>query len=102
MGKDDLEGRMEMYAPLLSPELRLTCIRYHTSSSRRRGKLHGGQGISVHQLAVRYASRLVCTSHHDINLSIYTPFRWAIPVCMIFTWLWMRTKFHWTQYLVGF
>jgi len=24
---------------------------------------------------------------------------WAIPVCMIFTWVWMRTKFHWTQYL---
>lgn len=24
---------------------------------------------------------------------------WAIPVCMIFTWLWLRTKFHWTQYL---
>jgi len=24
---------------------------------------------------------------------------WAIPVCMIFTWVWMRSKFHWTQYL---
>lgn len=41
-------------------------------------------------------------SNHGINPSIDAPFRWAIPVCMIFTWVWMRTKFHWTQYLVGF
>jgi hypothetical protein len=102
MGQDDLEGRMEMYAPLLNPEQQLTCSRYHTGSNRCRRKLYGGQGISIHQLAVRYASRLVSTSHHDINSSIDVPCRWAIPVCMIFTWVWMRTKFHWTQYLVGF
>ena len=73
MGKDDSEGRMEMYAPLLNPGLRLICPRYHTSCGRRRGKLYGGQGISVHQLTVRYASRLVCTNHHVINPSIDTP-----------------------------
>jgi solute carrier family 35 protein F1/2 len=24
---------------------------------------------------------------------------WAIPVCMLFTWIYLRTKFHWSQYL---
>jgi len=24
---------------------------------------------------------------------------WAIPVCIIFSWLYMRTKYHWTQLL---
>ncbi|KAJ7281798.1 DUF914-domain-containing protein [Mycena rebaudengoi] len=24
---------------------------------------------------------------------------WAIPVCMAFSWLYMRPKYHWTQYL---
>ncbi|KAJ3487821.1 hypothetical protein NLJ89_g11677 [Agrocybe chaxingu] len=25
---------------------------------------------------------------------------WAIPVCLFFSWLYMRTKYHWTQILV--
>ncbi|KAL0064400.1 hypothetical protein AAF712_008700 [Marasmius tenuissimus] len=24
---------------------------------------------------------------------------WAIPACIFFSWLWMRTKYHWTQLL---
>ncbi|KAL0580468.1 hypothetical protein V5O48_001538 [Marasmius crinis-equi] len=24
---------------------------------------------------------------------------WAIPACIFFTWLWMRTRYHWTQLL---
>ncbi|ESK96458.1 duf914 domain membrane protein [Moniliophthora roreri MCA 2997] len=24
---------------------------------------------------------------------------WAIPVCLFFSWVYMRTKYHWTQYL---
>lgn len=24
---------------------------------------------------------------------------WAIPICMLFTWIYLRTKFHWSQYL---
>ena len=25
--------------------------------------------------------------------------RWAIPVCLFFSWVYMRTKYHWTQLL---
>ncbi len=25
---------------------------------------------------------------------------WAIPVCLLFSWLYMRPKYHWTQILV--
>ena len=25
---------------------------------------------------------------------------WAIPVCLLFSWLYMRPKYHWTQLLV--
>ena len=28
--------------------------------------------------------------------------RWAIPMCLFTSWLYMRTKYHWTQVLVGF
>ena len=28
--------------------------------------------------------------------------RWAIPVCMFFLWVYLRTRFHWTQILVRF
>ena len=102
MGQDDFEGWMEMYTALLSTESRLTCRRYHTGCNRCRGELYGRQGIPRHQPTVRYASGRVSRSYHSIDLSIDAPRRWAIPVCMIFTWIWMRTKFHWTQYLVGF
>ena len=29
------------------------------------------------------------------------PYRWAIPVCLFFSWVYMRTKYHWTQLLVS-
>jgi len=102
MVQDGCEGRMEMYAPLRSTVPQLTCRRHHTGRSRCRGELYGRQGISTHQLAIRYASGRVSTSHHGIDLRIDASRRWAIPVCMIFSWVWMRTRFHWTQYLVGF
>lgn len=25
---------------------------------------------------------------------------WAIPVCLLFSWIYMRPKYHWTQILV--
>ena len=25
---------------------------------------------------------------------------WAIPVCILFSWIYMRPKYHWTQLLV--
>ena len=28
-------------------------------------------------------------------------YRWAIPVCLFLSWVYMRTKYHWTQLLVS-
>lgn len=25
--------------------------------------------------------------------------RWAIPICLFFSWVYMRTRYHWTQLL---
>jgi solute carrier family 35 protein F1/2 len=35
----------------------------------------------------------------DLHLTILLS--WAIPVCMLFSYLYMRPKYHWTQLLVG-
>lgn len=43
---------------------------------------------------------LVVKAYQNTNLlSCMLLDSWAIPVCMFFTWLYLRTKFHWSQYL---
>ena len=32
-----------------------------------------------------------------IPLNVYL--RWAIPVCLLFSWIYLRPKYHWTQIL---
>jgi hypothetical protein len=41
-----------------------------------------------------YSAVHVYTASHRVCLS------WAIPVCLFFCWVYMRTKYHWTQVLV--
>ncbi|KAG8866910.1 hypothetical protein FRC20_007190 [Serendipita sp. 405] len=43
---------------------------------------------------------LVVKAYQNTNLlSAMLLDTWAIPVCMFFTWVYFRTKFHWSQYL---
>jgi solute carrier family 35 protein F1/2 len=39
------------------------------------------------------------SEHMICSCSLF--FRWAIPICLFFSWLYMRTKYHWTQILVS-
>lgn len=41
-----------------------------------------------------YSTAHMYTASHRVCLS------WAIPVCLFFCWVYMRTKYHWTQVLV--
>ena len=68
MGQDDFEGRMEMYTPILNLEPQLTCRRHHIGCSRCRRELYGGQVISIHEFAVRYAPGYVSTSDNAHQL----------------------------------
>jgi len=36
---------------------------------------------------------------HLTEYRIFDFARWAIPVCLFFSWVYMRTKYHWTQLL---
>ena len=49
------------------------------------------------------ASVLALQSLHKSSTD-FTGFisRWAIPVCMLFLYVYMRTRYHWTQLLVRF
>jgi solute carrier family 35 protein F1/2 len=38
-------------------------------------------------------------SHKKLNEHRILIARWAIPVCMFFCWVYMRTRYHWTQLL---
>jgi len=43
---------------------------------------------------------LVVKAYQSTNLlSAMLLDTWAIPSCMLFTWVYLRTKFHWSQYL---
>ena len=58
-------------------------------------------GISIYRLAVLYASRCVSLFFMIIDqLRFFS--RWAIPSCLFFCWLYMRTKYHWTQLFVRY
>ena len=50
-----------------------------------------------------HASR--CVSHpnplNDLLTTAFLNIRWAIPVCLFFCWIYMGTKYHWTQILVS-
>ena len=61
-------------------------------------------GLSVHGPVIvhvvgRVSISFFCCSFVNARLSVYTC-SWAIPVCLFFSWVYMRTKYHWTQILV--
>jgi len=92
--------------------------RYHTGRLRCRRQLSRGQGLPFHFLSLIVVAEstrhtntpiscLVCSSmrmspllpHHLALLNFIHS--WAIPVCMFFSWVYMRPKYHWTQILVS-
>ena len=65
----------------------------------------GVTNLKYHRLINIPTSSLVCSSMRESYLCISTNClltspRWAIPICMFFLWVYMRTHFHWTQILV--
>jgi hypothetical protein len=51
-----------------------------------------------------YAARRVSLSpiYPFFQCPILFFLRWAIPVCLLTSWIYMRTKYHWTQIFVWF
>lgn len=43
----------------------------------------------------------LCRAPTSMNCLLTLP-RWAIPICMFFLYVYLRTRFHWTQILVCF
>lgn len=98
MGENGLERRLEMCALYSKAIIAiLTLFRYYSRSYRRGSKLHGGQSIPEHEYSLLHAFGHV--SYQLVPISYLSLFRWAIPVCMFFTWVYFRSKFHWSQYL---
>jgi hypothetical protein len=52
---------------------------------------------SFHACSSMRASTFFSYSHKSNTISRFA--RWAIPVCLFFSWVYMRTKYHWTQLL---
>lgn len=52
-----------------------------------------------------HASRCVSSSRYKLTAPLLilnsVSNSWAIPVCMFFSWVYMRPKYHWTQILVS-
>lgn len=47
-----------------------------------------------------YRPLFVCILAMTVGFPFH--FRWAIPVCMAFSWVYMRPRYHWTQVLVSY
>lgn len=62
--------------------------------------LHDGWKYFILAAADVEGNFLVVKAYQNTNLlSAMLLDTWAIPVCMFFTWVYFRTKFHWSQYL---
>lgn len=70
----------------------------------------GVTNLKYHRLINIPTSSRVCSSMREsclyraptcMNCLLTSP-RWAIPICMFFLYVYLRTRFHWTQILVCF
>ena len=70
----------------------------------------GVTNLKCHRLINIPISSRVCSSMRkscpcristSMNCHLTLP-RWAIPICMFFLYVYLRTRFHWTQILVCF
>jgi hypothetical protein len=70
----------------------------------------GVTNLNYHRLINIPTSSRVCSSMREsclcraptsMNCLLTSP-RWAIPICMFFLYVYLRTRFHWTQILVCF
>jgi hypothetical protein len=70
----------------------------------------GVTNLKYHRLINIPTSSRVCSSMRESCLCRIPTFmsclltlpRWAIPICMFFLYVYLRTRFHWTQILVCF
>lgn len=90
--EDDCQGRVEMYA--------------HNNISQRHSRtpvtppLFPSLDFILAACDVEGNFLVVKAYQYTTLLSCMLLDAWAIPVCLFFSWVYMRPKYHWTQLLV--